>query len=628
MEGGGFNFKWRNHVNEVFSIVQRIRVQDAFADVILHCGGGNFFAHKLLLASVSSFFEDLFTGLPRDKSSVLVLTDVRPEILSAILDFMYNGEAFVASRDLKDFMSTAEKLGVRGLQLETDVPQEPEDRKRRRGNDKNSALNPGSGEIPSEPAKRVRLASSSTAELVSPTPSTTNSTTPNITTTPTETKTSSNAPAGPSKQPIFGNEEEDFDFVEPAPVTVVKVEQDEPTKEPGNVGEGWEEEGFPEDDFYDDAAELGQIDDKFYVGAGASGLPENIPPELSKDFPWMTWDNRRHVVRAQREEDGPSVYFCSICWLYSYHKKNSVARHAQSHSRRCGCTSFLKGMKILGVQWRKRLRIVVTADYRYPVAVPLPLLIQPYVPIRKRKAAKPATSDERRPTLSRFVPETTTGVEQIDQPSLLDQHAELKRLAEAQAETKVEKQLKEEEKILESVAEKRALMAVGELAKGIQYDTPLTTGWKPPTYISDLPNSCHDALRRKLRILVEGENVPPPIRTFEEMKFPEPILRGLRETKIAVPSPIQIQGIPAVLSGRDMIGIAFTGSGKTLVFTLPLIMFCLEQEMKMPFLKGEGPYGLIDTGRALNRFVCVLHKLKMRRVNFSRPNGLDATRAY
>lgn len=47
------------------------------------------------------------------------------------------------------------------------------------------------------------------------------------------------------------------------------------------------------------------------------------------------------------------------------------------------------------------------------------------------------------------------------------------------------------------------------------------------------------------------------------------------------------------LSGRDMIGIAFTGSGKTLVFVLPLIMFCLEQETKLPFIKNEGPYGKI-----------------------------------
>ncbi|VVC90786.1 unnamed protein product [Leptidea sinapis] len=65
----------------------------------------------------------------------------------------------------------------------------------------------------------------------------------------------------------------------------------------------------------------------------------------------------------------------------------------------------------------------------------------------------------------------------------------------------------------------------------------------------------------------------------------EGVLRGLEEKGIKKPTPIQVQGIPAVLSGRDMIGIAFTGSGKTLVFALPLIMMCLEQEVQMPFIK-------------------------------------------
>ncbi|PNF34709.1 ATP-dependent RNA helicase abstrakt [Cryptotermes secundus] len=177
--------------------------------------------------------------------------------------------------------------------------------------------------------------------------------------------------------------------------------------------------------------------------------------------------------------------------------------------------------------------------------------------------------------------------------SLLDQHTELKKLAEAKKESAMERQLKEEEKILESVAEKKALMGVAELAKGIQYEDPIKTSWKPPHYILAMSETRHNRVRKKLCILVEGEDVPPPIKSFAQMKFPRGILTGLERKGIVRPTPIQVQGIPTVLSGRDMIGIAFTGSGKTLVFVLPLIMFCLEQETRLPFIKNEGPYGLV-----------------------------------
>lgn len=177
--------------------------------------------------------------------------------------------------------------------------------------------------------------------------------------------------------------------------------------------------------------------------------------------------------------------------------------------------------------------------------------------------------------------------------SLLDQHNELKKKAEARKESALEKQLKEEEKILESVAEKKALMGVAELAKGIQYENPIKTGWRPPLHILDKSEARHERVRRKYHIYVEGEQLPPPIKTFKEMKFPKCIINGLKSKNISKPSPIQMQGLPAVLCGRDMIGIAFTGSGKTLVFVLPIIMFCLEQELQMPFIKDEGPYGLI-----------------------------------
>ncbi|PSN49687.1 putative ATP-dependent RNA helicase DDX41 [Blattella germanica] len=189
--------------------------------------------------------------------------------------------------------------------------------------------------------------------------------------------------------------------------------------------------------------------------------------------------------------------------------------------------------------------------------------------------------------------------------SLLDQHTELKKLAEAKKESAMERQLKEEEKILESVAEKKALMGVAELAKGIQYEDPIKTSWKPPRYILAMSEIRHNRVRKKLRILVEGEDIPPPIKTFAEMKFPRSILTGLERKNIVRPTPIQVQGIPTVLSGRDMIGIAFTGSGKTLVFVLPLIMFCLEQETRLPFIKNEGPYDKKMVRLDVCRYLCM-----------------------
>jgi ATP-dependent RNA helicase DDX41 len=77
------------------------------------------------------------------------------------------------------------------------------------------------------------------------------------------------------------------------------------------------------------------------------------------------------------------------------------------------------------------------------------------------------------------------------------------------------------------------------------------------------------------------------------MKIPSCLLDMLSSKGIMRPTPIQVQGIPALLSGRDIIGIAFTGSGKTLTFSVPMIMFALEEEMNMPLDPGEGPIGLI-----------------------------------
>jgi ATP-dependent RNA helicase RhlE len=59
--------------------------------------------------------------------------------------------------------------------------------------------------------------------------------------------------------------------------------------------------------------------------------------------------------------------------------------------------------------------------------------------------------------------------------------------------------------------------------------------------------------------------------TFEELKLAPAILKAVREEGYDTPTPIQAQAIPAVLEGRDLLGGAQTGTGKTAAFTLPML---------------------------------------------------------
>ena len=80
------------------------------------------------------------------------------------------------------------------------------------------------------------------------------------------------------------------------------------------------------------------------------------------------------------------------------------------------------------------------------------------------------------------------------------------------------------------------------------------------------------------------------MKTFSELKLIEPLERSLREQKYETPTPIQAQTIPFALEGKDILGCAQTGTGKTAAFSLPMLDY-LGGEKTKP--KRGKPQGLV-----------------------------------
>ncbi|KAM5173123.1 putative ATP-dependent RNA helicase DDX46 [Mantella aurantiaca] len=93
-------------------------------------------------------------------------------------------------------------------------------------------------------------------------------------------------------------------------------------------------------------------------------------------------------------------------------------------------------------------------------------------------------------------------------------------------------------------------------------------------------------------ITVQGKNCPKPIKTWVQCGISMKILNALKKHSYEKPTPIQAQAIPAIMFGRDLIGIAKTGSGKTIAFLLPMFRHIMDQR---PLEDGEGPLAVIMT---------------------------------
>ncbi|KAI8016533.1 ATP-dependent RNA helicase DBP2 [Camellia lanceoleosa] len=118
--------------------------------------------------------------------------------------------------------------------------------------------------------------------------------------------------------------------------------------------------------------------------------------------------------------------------------------------------------------------------------------------------------------------------------------------------------------------------------------------WKPSERVLRLTPEQIEEVRLRLNVDVdvasESSPAPAPIESFTDMCLHPSIMKDIAFHEYSTPTSIQAQAMPVALSGRDLMGCAETGSGKTAAFTIPMIQHCLVQP---PIHRGDGPLALV-----------------------------------
>ncbi|XP_042892411.1 zinc finger protein 316-like isoform X4 [Penaeus japonicus] len=137
MTDGMLSLSWNNHKATFCHILSTLREKERYTDVTVACEGKFYPVHKLVLSTCSEYFEKMFDNTPC-KHPVIVLKDVLPDELEALLSYMYDGVVSVAQNDLARLIKAAELLRIKGLAV-PDEPPKPEGNRRKSTQSRNAS---------------------------------------------------------------------------------------------------------------------------------------------------------------------------------------------------------------------------------------------------------------------------------------------------------------------------------------------------------------------------------------------------------------------------------------------------------------------------------------------------------
>lgn len=125
----------------------------------------------------------------------------------------------------------------------------------------------------------------------------------------------------------------------------------------------------------------------------------------------------------------------------------------------------------------------------------------------------------------------------------------------------------------------------------VEYEPFRKNFYTEPSEVSAMtPEEVADLRHEMDGIKVKPDDVPRPVTKWAQMGLLQATMDVFQRVHYDRPTSIQAQAIPIAESGRDLIGVAKTGSGKTLGFGIPMIRHILDQR---PLKPSDGPVGLI-----------------------------------
>jgi hypothetical protein len=139
----------------------------------------------------------------------------------------------------------------------------------------------------------------------------------------------------------------------------------------------------------------------------------------------------------------------------------------------------------------------------------------------------------------------------------------------------IEEKKKSALEILEESKKGKELKPVDH--KSIEYIPFRKNLYIVPRALSKLTEAEQLEKREDLQIKVRGKGCPAPIETWGQCGLSERVIGVIERLGLEAPFAIQKQAIPAIMCGRDLIGVAKTGSGKTLAFLLPMFRHIMDQ---------------------------------------------------